>query len=383
MYAGAFDFKDTKTEGFIEVIKIWKGLKDIGRVDLKISTGKPTKNPLGYTFTFSAGDECFSDGSKTNEIVYSKTGKLLSGVYKEPVFHDKDGRFGGWDGYSLDSDGNILQGVLKEDSVVNPINDYFIKYAVTLYGIEINKDYNSKEIGGLTFIPAFTTDHIKDPRSEEYTHTPDGVTSLGNPHRCLGVDSWSTVVEWNYKDPYVYEQCVKRCTKTISFDKSESSGIWDDSYRFPKMSGSGVSGLFLELLPVNRMWSVYGSSNQLYYASSIFALLNGVSGDTTDGYALDRFVDGNCIISEFPPELINSIASIDHALGKLYLLVFTDSRMGECKGLSMSGNPYVSYAWTRSSTNSAYVFNTSDFHGWSSVGTTKSERVVAFCFTLK
>ena len=79
---GGPDFKDTKTEGFIEVSKEWEGGKPDDKLNIKVSTQKPTKNPLGITVTFLAEDGgIFPNSSRTNDIIYSRSGRIVPGDY--------------------------------------------------------------------------------------------------------------------------------------------------------------------------------------------------------------------------------------------------------------------------------------------------------------
>lgn len=88
---GVYDFKDNKTTGTVTVTKVWddnKTNEERAIPDIKISTAKPGKNPLGYTVTFH-GDKTaglvFDDGSDVNEVVYNSSGQIVDGAFKVPV----------------------------------------------------------------------------------------------------------------------------------------------------------------------------------------------------------------------------------------------------------------------------------------------------------
>ena len=87
---GVYDFKDNKTTGTVTVTKVWDDDKtNEERVipDIKISTEKPGKNPLGYTITFHGNKDAglvFDDGSDVNEVVYNSSGQIVDGVFKVP-----------------------------------------------------------------------------------------------------------------------------------------------------------------------------------------------------------------------------------------------------------------------------------------------------------
>ena len=90
---GVYDFKDNKTTGTVTVTKVWdddKTNEERAIPDIKISTNKPSKNPLGYTVTFHGNKDAglvFDDGSDVNEVVYNSSGQIVDGVFKVP---------GGW-----------------------------------------------------------------------------------------------------------------------------------------------------------------------------------------------------------------------------------------------------------------------------------------------
>lgn len=87
---GVYDFKDNKTTGTVTVTKVWDDDKtnDEREIpDIKISTAKPGKNPLGYTITFHGDKDAglvFDDGSDINEVVYNSSGQIVDGVFKVP-----------------------------------------------------------------------------------------------------------------------------------------------------------------------------------------------------------------------------------------------------------------------------------------------------------
>ena len=81
-----YDFKDPKTSGVVTVTKNWDDSSSNDKrpvPDVSISTAKPGKNPLGYTITYHGNGLTFANGSKINDIVVNKSGKIISGQYKE------------------------------------------------------------------------------------------------------------------------------------------------------------------------------------------------------------------------------------------------------------------------------------------------------------
>ena len=83
-----YDFKNNKTTGTVTVTKVWDdGLTNEEREipDIKISTAKPGKNPLGYTITFHGNGLKFADGSEENIVIYNSAGEIVQGEYKMAV----------------------------------------------------------------------------------------------------------------------------------------------------------------------------------------------------------------------------------------------------------------------------------------------------------
>ena len=81
-----YDFKDSKTSGVVTVTKNWDDNSSNDKKpvpDVSISTEKPGKNPLGYTITYHGNGLTVADGRTENEVVINKSGKIVSGQYKE------------------------------------------------------------------------------------------------------------------------------------------------------------------------------------------------------------------------------------------------------------------------------------------------------------
>lgn len=85
-----YDFKDNKMTGTVTVTEVWdddKTNEERTIPDIKISTAKPGKSPLGYTITFHGDKDAglvFDDGSDVNEVVYNSSGQIVEGVFKIP-----------------------------------------------------------------------------------------------------------------------------------------------------------------------------------------------------------------------------------------------------------------------------------------------------------
>ena len=85
--SGVYEFKDNKTTGTVTVVEKWDDQSNNAErpvVDVSLSTAKPSKNPLGYTVTFHADAKkglTFANGRESNEVVYNKSGQIVSGRY--------------------------------------------------------------------------------------------------------------------------------------------------------------------------------------------------------------------------------------------------------------------------------------------------------------
>lgn len=339
--AEIYDFKNIPTGGVVKLTKIWKDSKTNAQreiPDMTISTKKPSKNLGGYTITFDANGGTFASGETKNEMVYSKEGRLVSGTYYKPT--KEDGSFIGWytkakDGteYKVAENGNPVT-PLTEDITVYAHYKPTMKYAVAIYGIGVDDVYDEAtggiSKGGLTFGPALGENYVQKSKS----HNPSGTTEIGkNAHRCVHNDDWNTIIEWNKKDPKVYEQCIKEgCTHSVALRKNTTTTILSEQFDPIKETGDGPSTLFYELVTnngncyENLRWhpngGSYGTNKDGWGATRIRAMLNGADNLTDKGadnyssYASsdqNRFASiytaDNCLFATFPKELQEAIGA--------------------------------------------------------------------------
>ena len=218
-----------------------------------------------------------------------------------------------------------------------------VKYAVSLLGIEVNIDDHGNPMG-LSFGPALGNNYVNSYKS----HSPSGTTAKGNEHRCIHDDDWTTIINWNKEDPYVYEQCVQEgCTHSVEITTPTDLR----NINFPTFySGDGPSVLSYELYDIHDeglfqhlTWqAIYcggalanGTSFGGWGGSRIRAMMNGYNSLTLDelGHNVDRtsssstwtnyadplkmnnavvdsvtkYVEPNTLLSGFPQELRNAI----------------------------------------------------------------------------
>ncbi|MBR9945071.1 hypothetical protein KE530_01075 [Clostridiaceae bacterium Marseille-Q4145] len=146
------------------------------------------------------------------------------------------------------------------------------------------------------------------------------------------------IIEWNKKDPYVYEDCIAEgCTKSVPLTENGTTTILNPYFDTSQETGDGPSVLWRELsrtkngkeVNENMRWRPndpaggdYGSNQGGWGASRIRAMLNGADDltDKNDGtYAPEAnsdenrsasiYTKENCLLATFPQELQNAIGS--------------------------------------------------------------------------
>lgn len=332
--AEIYDFKNIPTGGVVKLTKIWKDSKtneDRTIPDMTISTKKPSKDLKGYTITFDANGGTFASGATTNEMVYSKDGNLVKGTYALPK--QEGNSFIGW--YTKDKDGTEYKvaengkpdKLLTEDITVYAHYKPLMKYAVAIYGICVDQLESGE--AGLTFGPALGENYVQSSKS----HEPSGKTTLGYEHRCVHNDNWKTIIEWNKKDPYVYEQCIKEgCTHSVALSKNTTTTILSEQFDPIMETGDGPSTLYYELVTnngscgENLRWhpngGSYGTNKGGWGATRIRAMLNGADNLTDKGddaysksassdlhKSANIYTSNNCLFATFPKELQEAIGA--------------------------------------------------------------------------
>lgn len=201
------------------------------------------------------------------------------------------------------------------DSIHEPEENAGLKYAVQIYGIA-HDTLKDGTTGGLTFGPAIGADYTYTYKS----HTPKGQTSSGNDYRCLHDDDWSTIIEWNNKDPYVYAQCLEEhCTHavelTLTPENTAADGLFQaDIDRSLYTTGDG-NGVFIDGLWIKRDALLRGRANDYdelienwtWATSSVRAALNGAQEETPEDSDSRNYSESNSLISSFPQELRDAI----------------------------------------------------------------------------
>lgn len=166
---GVYDFKDNKTAGTVTVTKVWdddKTNEERAIPDIKISTAKPGKNPLGYTVTFHGNKDTglvFDDGSDVNEVVYNSSGQIVDGMFKVP------GKAVIVEWYTESSFKNRV--AISEDGIIQiPLND------LDLWAKEITVELKESLYGSIpsTVTSVVFTDEIKPESASVIDVDADG-----------------------------------------------------------------------------------------------------------------------------------------------------------------------------------------------------------------
>ena len=249
---------------------------------------------------------------------------------------------------TVDQNGNVsVTGAEIEE--LDDTEVYNAKYAVALYGICLDEDDSGEQMG-LTFGPALGADYT----ISFVSHTPSGKTSSGNDKRCIHNDTWDEIIEWNFKDPYVYEDCIATgCKHSVHLDLTKAednagnklfnttSNFLDTnssdntSLQAKKRNGDGPSQLFYELMPTNSnyenvRWNPVGSNGTNsggWGASRIRAMLNGADDKTTltdssqssDVHkSASVYTEDNCLFACFPENLQQVIGYRAVKYGSVY-----------------------------------------------------------------
>ena len=134
-----YDFKDSKTTGVVTATKTWEDSLSNDEYpvpDISISTEKPSKSTFGYGITYHGNGLTFEDGSKVNDIVVNKSGKIISGQYKELLgslgwYTDSDCT----NKIELDSDGLPMNGVTSDLDLYAKTKTFVLKKGSEFYSL--------------------------------------------------------------------------------------------------------------------------------------------------------------------------------------------------------------------------------------------------------
>ena len=228
--------------------------------------------------------------------------------------------------------------------------NYTVKYAVRIYGINQDVGENGQVLG-LTFGPA---GGYTDDNGHTYIYTGTGPNNMkykscgDNDPTCLHNMTWEQIIAQSKSNPTVFKKCLEnRCTHSVLIDMSsggtEKNGkkkIMNVDYgpngtkiSYDLMKDSdGTSVLLNSIMPDYRRWNYTLTTIGGWQASMIRNMLNGPAAvdengnlainSGSKGYALG---ENDCLFSAFPKVLRDNI------IAKRVLSGSSSSRSSELK----------------------------------------------------
>ncbi len=175
-------------------------------------------------------------------------------------------------------------------------NDYDVKYAVTIWGINQDKDKYGNTLG-LTFGPATGADYTDAYQA----HLTESEYDSGEKGVCLHWMSWEEIAEQSEKDPAAFQECFENgCTHAVNIKLNTS--LSQNSYSDTMNNGDGAGVLLNSIASKYRRWNSENVNTGGWPASQIRAVLNG-SDKQTGANAADALTSDDCLLSCFPKEL--------------------------------------------------------------------------------
>lgn len=174
-----------------------------------------------------------------------------------------------------------------------------VKYAVSIYGIQVDEYEGGNSPAGLTFGPA-TGKSYRDTYEAHINKTDEG--------HCIHWDSWDEIIKQSQIDPNVYRECLKHgCTKSVEINLSAKlKGVGSNI----TSAGDGAAVLMASINPTYIVWNEKNGKKDTtggWPASMIRATLNGADGSTSN--IENSLTKENCLLAGFPEELKNAIVS--------------------------------------------------------------------------
>ena len=176
-----------------------------------------------------------------------------------------------------------------------------VKYAVSLYGIQVDQYKGGRTPAGLTFGPA---------TGKSYRDSYEAHISENKKGHCIHWDSWEEIIAQSRIDPTVYQDCLKHgCTKSVEL---RLDGKLKKTSNFPSNVddiGDGASALRKSINFNYLKWNAVADNTGGWPASRIRATLNGADNltDKSGVAGRDVLTTEECLLSCFPQELQSAI----------------------------------------------------------------------------
>ena len=186
---------------------------------------------------------------------------------------------------------------------------YTVKYAVRIYGINVDDYYGAApgEKASLTFGPATGT----NPEAN-YTDNTNGrnlCQHQGKNGICISDLSWDEIITQANEDPTVFEKCMEAgCV--VSVPLNITGPLAGTSYEGKMDDGDGASVLYNSIASNYRSWNSEYDETGGWPASRIRATLNGQDTETNTTVAgTDCLTTDQSLFSAFPQVLQDAIVA--------------------------------------------------------------------------
>ncbi len=178
--------------------------------------------------------------------------------------------------------------------------DYNVKYAVTLWGI--NQDYDRYGNAlGLTFGPATGASYLDTYKA----HLTEEEYESNDKAFCLHWMTWQEIIDQSKADPTVFQDCLENgCTHAVNLQLNGTLLL--NSYEGAMNNGDGTSVLQSSIAAAYRGFNSSDVNTGGWAASQLRATLNGRDSNTGSA-AANALNNSNCLLSCFPTELKNAI----------------------------------------------------------------------------
>ena len=269
------------------------------------------------TVTYDANGGRFRDEENTGSDIYTvrRVSYYMDGNTPTPVrgyeittpIHSTNSNmeFAGW--YIRDDTGEEkfdLSGYdCQEDITVYAkwVKRPDVKYAVSLYGINVDQYQGGTTPAGLTFGPA---------TGKSYRNSYEAHISENEKGHCIHWDSWEEIIAQSRTDPTVYQACLEHgCTKSVELRLNGKLKNTVDFVGNGGVIGDGASALQTSINSTYRKWNDVIGNTGGWPASRIRATLNGAD-NLTDKIGVagrDVLTTEECLLSCFPQELQSAI----------------------------------------------------------------------------
>ncbi len=188
----------------------------------------------------------------------------------------------------------------EEPAAIADTEEYDVKYAVTIWGIEQDKDEKGRTLG-ITFGPATGADY----RHDYVAHLDEDEYDPDNDQFCIHWMSWEEIARQCRIDPEVFEDCLEAgCTHSVNIVLNDE--LLGTSYAGEMDDGDGSGVLRYSIKSGRAQWNYTRTTTWGYPGSQVRAVLVGKDENSKaqNNYMPDA---EHCLFTCFPEELQNEI----------------------------------------------------------------------------